>query len=284
MGALFGPAGKSDSFATMGFKKTADIPQYIEQCGLDVFEYQCGRGVRLSEKDGKILDEGFKSRGIKVTLHAPYYISLSGTDEEKRLNSIKYITDSAEAVLRMSGDRIVVHSGSAGKITRQEALALACDTLARARAALIEQGQGDVHICPETMGKVNQLGNLDEVMELCKVDESFIPCIDFGHLNARTLGGIKDKNDYKKIFDTMENALGFDRTAVFHSHFSKIMYTDPGGEKMHLNFDDTLYGPDFEPMLEEVARRGYSPIIICESAGLQSEDALIMKKYYGGLL
>ncbi len=41
------------------------------------------------------------------------------------------------------------------------------------------------------MGKIGQLGTLDEVLALCGVDERITPCIDFGHLNARTLGGIR---------------------------------------------------------------------------------------------
>lgn len=84
------------------------------------------------------------------------------------------------------------------------------------------------------MGKVNQLGNLTEVLELCKLDDTFLPTIDFGHLNAREFGYIKGKAEYKKMLDEVENAIGHDRLKIFHSHFSKIMFTNPGGEKKHL--------------------------------------------------
>ena len=134
------------------------------------------------------------------------------------------------------------------------------------------------------MGKINQLGNLQEVMELCKCDDSFIPCIDFGHLNARTNGSIKAKSDFENILNTIENELGIDRLKKFHSHFSKIEYTENGGEVKHLTFKDTLYGPDFEPLMELVAKKKLSPTFICESAGTQAEDALIMKKFYNSQL
>lgn len=82
------------------------------------------------------------------------------------------------------------------------------------------------------------------------------------------------------MLDEVENALGADRLKVFHSHFSKIMYTNPGGEKKHLTFEDNEYGPDFEPLMEIIAKKNLSPVFICESSGTQAEDALKMKENY----
>lgn len=279
MSARFGPAGRPESFAAMGFKRTAEIPAYLERFGLDAFEYQCGRGVRYAEKE--LLELKEKAAGnVALSVHAPYYISLSSVEEEKRLASVKYITDTAQAAWIMGGDRIVVHSGSCGKIAREEALELAKGTLRLALDALRRMGLEGITVCPETMGKINQLGSLSEVLELCAMDEDLLPCIDFGHLNARTFGGIRERKDYAAILDAVEERLGTDRASRFHAHFSKIAYTEKGGEKAHLTFADTVYGPDFEPLMEEVARRGWSPRFICESAGTQAEDARAMAEHY----
>ncbi len=280
MRAYFGPAGNSDSFQKMGYKSFTDIPRYVREMGLDCYEYQCGRGVRISEESAKKLGELAAEEDVSLSVHSPYYISLSGMEEEKRLKSIDYVLQTARAAKAMGARRIVVHSGSCGKLSRQEALSLAKDTLARCQQALDENGFEQIILCPETMGKVGQLGTLDEVMELCKVSERFLPCVDFGHLNARTFGGIRGKAEFAAILDTMERELGSDRARVFHSHFSKIEYTQKGGEKMHLTFADTLFGPDYEPLMELLAQRGYTPTIICESAGTQAEDAQAMKQYY----
>ena len=279
MSARFGPAGNSISFQQMGYKESLQVPEYIERMGLDAFEYQCGRGVNIGEEKATKLGVLAKEKGIALSLHAPYYISMSSVEEEKRLNSINYIMASARAVNAMGGNRIVVHTGSCGKISREYALELAIDTMKKALGALRVEGLSHIHICPETMGKVNQLGTLNEVMELCKLDESLIPCIDFGHLNARDLGYFRSLEEYNKVFDTMENELGIERLKIFHSHFSKIEYTT-GGEKKHLTFADTVYGPDFEPVMEIVAKKNLSPTFICESDGTQAEDAKQMKDYY----
>lgn len=279
MSAKFGPAGNSESFKAMGFKNTLDVPEYIVKMGLDAYEYQCGRGVNIGEEKANSLGALAKEKGIALSLHAPYYISMSSTEKEKRDNSVNYILASAKAVKAMGGSRIVVHTGSCGKISRDEALFLAKDTMKNALAALDEAGLGDVRICPETMGKINQLGTLGEVIELCKLDERLLPCIDFGHLNARTLGNSNGYDAYEKILFEIENNLGESRLKEFHSHFSKIEYTS-GGEKRHLTFSDTDFGPDFEPLMELLVKKNCSPTVICESAGTQAEDAKTMKEYY----
>ncbi len=279
MFAKFGPAGSSDAFSKV-YKSSLDMPKYLREFGLNAFEYQCGQGVRVSDTLAASLKANAEEHGIQLSLHAPYFISLSSIEEEKRDKSIDYIMQSARAAKKMGAERIVIHSGSCAKITREEALALACDTLKRAREVALAEGVGDIHFCPETMGKVNQLGNLEEVMALCKLDDTFIPTIDFGHLNARTFGAVNSKEAFEHILNTVENELGHDRLKVFHSHFSKIEFTTPGGEKRHLTFDDNAFGPDFEPLMELIAKKNLCPTFICESAGTQDADALAMKNSY----
>ncbi|MBD5111929.1 MAG: TIM barrel protein [Ruminococcaceae bacterium] len=276
----FGPGGNSLSWGKRKFP--ADLPSYLAELGLNGYEIECGRGVRISESTVNELPRIAAENGIYVTLHAPYFISLSSVEEEKRQNSVNYILESARAAKSVGARKIVVHSGSCSKMTRAEALYLASGTLKSAQAALDENGLSEIIICPETMGKINQLGTLEEVLELCKVDERFLPTVDFGHLNARTLGEIKSREDYAKMLDLIENELGHERLSNMHIHFSKIEYTK-GGEKKHLTFADEQFGPQFEPLMEEIHARNLSPSVICESDGTQAEDAAAMKKYYESL-
>ncbi|MBR1832697.1 MAG: TIM barrel protein [Ruminiclostridium sp.] len=276
----FGPGGNSDSFGKRKFPE--DLPEYLASMGLNGYELECGRGVRISERTYSLLPGLAAEHGIYLTLHTPYFISLSSEKEETRLKSVDYILESARAAHKLGIRKMVVHSGSCSKMTREAATELARDTLTRAQNALDAEGLSEIILCPETMGKINQLGTLSEVIELCGVDERFLPCVDFGHLNARTLGGIKSESDYADILDEIENKLGHDRLKHFHVHFSKIMYTT-GGEKMHLTFDNNEYGPQFEPLMEQFAKRGLEPSIVCESSGTQAEDAAQMKKYYEGI-
>lgn len=276
---LFGPAGTPQGFFDRGYKKSLQLPEYLEEIGLELFEYQCGNGVTVGEATARKLGEAFRAKGKILSVHAPYFISLSSVEPEKRDNSIGYILKTARAADWMGAERIVVHSGSCAKISREEALALAKDTLARASDALKAEGLSHIVVCPETMGKINQLGTLEEVLELCKVNETFLPTVDFGHLNARTRGGIASKEDYRRILDCIRNEIGEDRMKRMHVHFSKIEYT-AGGEKKHLTFEDTVYGPDFEPLADVLVQVGSCAHVICESDGTMDLDALEMQRLY----
>ncbi|MBR2013245.1 MAG: TIM barrel protein [Clostridia bacterium] len=275
----FGPGGNCEWFKAEGNKNSAQMPAFLNKIGLTAYEVECGRGVRMNDAVAKELRAEAEKYGITLSIHAPYYISMSSLEEEKRQGSIRYLLESAALAKKIGAKRIIFHSGSCAKISREEATALAVDTLQKAVAAFDAEGYSDLILCPETMGKINQLGSLEEVMTLCGVDERILPTIDFGHLNAREQGLFYTAADYDRVLQVMEDALGRERASKFHAHFSKIEYT-VGGEKRHLTFEDTVYGPDFAPLAEVLYKRKAEPIIICESAGTQSKDALEMQSLY----
>lgn len=280
MAVKFGPGGNSLSFGKNKFPD--ELPAYLASMELDCYEVECGRGVRIAAATYEKLPALARDNNITVTLHAPYFISLSSVEAEKRDNSVNYIMDSLRAADKLGATKVVVHSGSCSKMTRAEALYLAKQTLSKAVAARKSEGLKAI-ICPETMGKINQLGTLEEVIELCTLDDEMLPCVDFGHLNARTLGAIKTIDDYAAILDSIENKLGHDRLSQMHIHFSKIEYTS-GGEKRHLTFEDEVYGPRYEPLCELFAKKNLNCTVICESDGTQAEDASTMKKAYLGYM
>ena len=281
MKAFFGPGGNSDDFRLSGHTSTLEAPKWINEIGLDAYEYEAGNGLSATPSLLDAIGLEAKRNNIKMSFHTPYFISLSGVVEEKRLNSIKYIQQSLDAARRLGAGIIVVHTGSAAKISRDEAMRLAADTLVKTLSAVDTYG---IKIGLETMGKINQLGTLDEVLELCRIDSTFVPVVDFGHLNARNLGGyFNSAEDYERIFDKIATSISNDVAANLHCHFSKIEWTQ-SGEKKHLTFEDRDFGPEFEPLLETIVRHRLTPTIICESAGTQSRDALAMKKYYTEIL
>ncbi len=280
MSALFGPAGNSDSFSKK-HKSSLAAPKWISEFGLDCYEYQCGKGVKIREDTARKLGENAKHAHIALSLHAPYFINLANPEPESIQKTIGYILSACQAATWMGANRVVIHTGALMKRSRQEALSIAKTVLPQVLTACDQQGYGHIALCPETMGKLNQLGDLDEVLELCTLDERLIPCVDFGHLYARSLGVLTGKEACVQMLDRMAQILGEERASKFHSHFSHIEFTPNGGEKCHRTFaEDDGFGPDWLPLAEEIARRDWSPTFICESAGTQAEDAKTMKEVY----
>jgi len=276
--AKFGPAGNAESFSKI-HKSSLDAPEWIARFGLDCYEYQCGKGVRVGEDTARKIGENARKAGISLSVHAPYFINLANPDSVDKNNG--YVLASCRLAAQMGAGRVVVHTGALMGRSRREALDIAGKGLSMMLAVCDDAGLGQISICPETMGKINQLGDLDEVLELCTLDPRLIPCIDFGHLYARSLGADDGQEAFCRMLDRVEDVLGPERAAVFHSHFSHIEFTPNGGEKCHRTFDDDGgYGPRWDPLAAEIARRGWSPTFICESAGTQAEDALAMKHIY----
>lgn len=276
----FGVAANPDNFYNTGYKNSEDMPKYLFENSLDAYEYQCSRGVRISDKKAQLLKEQSLKYNITLSVHAPYYISLSTQDEQKKINTIKYITDTMQVAKKMGAKEIVVHAGALLGLERNYAVDSACELLKRAIDTADSMGLSDIIICPETMGKVNQLGSSNEIIKMCKVDKRLKPTIDFGHLYCREYGKLVSFEDWKKELQMYIDELGYERMKHFHSHFSKMEYTIPGGEKRHVTFEDKECGPYFDEVAKALIELKLEPMIFSESAGTQDVDSKNMKNIY----
>lgn len=276
----FGPSGCGDEFYEQGHNGINEVPKWLKNYGLDAFEYSFGHGYQMSNETAKKAGELFKQYDIALSLHAPFYINFANPDPVMYEKTKGYIKTGIRFLRAFGADRLVFHPASCGKLSRNEALALTQKRFDEFFNALESEGSLEgLLLCPETMGKTMQIGSYQEVIELCKCNSHLVPTFDFGHINSLEQGGLKSAEDYKRVFDCCIENLGLDRTQNSHIHFSKIQY-GPKGEIKHLNFDDNLYGPDFEPLADVLIEYNLSPRIICESMSMMPHDALIMKKIY----
>ena len=276
----FGPSGNSAAFFDAGFSKSEDSAVWVKNLGLHCFEYSFGRGVTLSDKKAAEIGAAFRQAGVEISVHAPYYVNLANPDEENAEKSFNYILQSAAKVRIMGGKRVVFHPASQGKAERSAAVSLTEERLKRLRDKIYEKSLDDVFYCPETMGKLGQIGTIEEITGFCKIDKIFIPAVDFGHVNARENGSLKTEKDYLDRLEYMISELGYDKMKHFHMHFSKIEYSAKG-EVRHLTFEDEKFGPEFAPLSLALKKLKLEPFIICESAGTQDADAVKMQKIYG---
>ncbi len=277
----FGPSGNCESFYAEGYAHTEQSAEFVKNRGLDCFEYSFGRGVRMTEEKARSIGAAFEKAGVEISAHAPYFINFANPDEEMVAKSYGYVLDTAKVLKLMGGKRVVFHPAAQGKMPREEAVARTEERLKILRDLVYEQGLEDMIFCPETMGKLAQIGTVEEITRFCKIDKIYTPCIDFGHINAREQGSLNTVEDYTSRLQYMIDELSHERMRHFHSHFSKIMYSAKG-EIKHLTFEDDVYGPSFEPLAVALKELDLEPYIVSESAGTQAEDAKSMKNIYFG--
>lgn len=275
----FGPSGNSESFYLEGYTHTEEAAKYVKERGLDCFEYSFGRGVRMSEEKAVSIRRAFEAQGVEISLHAPYFINFANPSDEMAAKSYDYVLQSGNMARLMGAKRVVFHPAAQGKAERADAVALTKERLKILRDYIYMNGLQTIKFCPETMGKLAQIGTVEEIAEFCAIDTVFTPCVDFGHVNAREGGSLKTKEDYLSLLNIFTDRLGVERMRDFHVHFSKIMYSAKG-EIKHLTFADEVYGPEFAPLAAALKQTGLQPYIVCESDGTQAEDAAEMKKIY----
>lgn len=275
----FGPSGNSKIFYDAGHKTSVEAPQFLQEIGLSCYEYSFGRGFTMGMDKAKVLGEEALKHNILVSVHSPYYINLANANEDTIPKNINYIFKSLDYLRLFNGKKCVVHTGSQNKMPRNEAMNTCFKQMDKVLEHYYQNGYDGLYICPETMGKSQQIGSVDEVLDLCSRDKCLIPTFDFGHINAVTQGSLKTIDDYRRILDKCFDNLGEFKTKNIHIHFSKIEYGDKG-EIKHLTLDDTKYGPEFEPLAKLIYEYQLTPTIISESKGTMMEDALKLKQIY----
>lgn len=278
MNVRFGPAGNPNSFYGEGHKSSLDMPGWLNERGLNAYEYQCGRGVNIGEETARRLGQLAREYDIRLSIHAPYYINLASDDPVLREKSVNHLMKSLAAARWMEAGVVVFHPGSVKgdrTASMKRAKQLLGEVLGQARA----EGLDGICLAPETMGKRSLLGSLDEVLELCSLDPGVIPTLDFGHLHAESLGGFGLEEAFSGVLDKVEAALGREAIKNLHIHFSPVEYSN-AGEKRHRTTRDEGYGPDFTLLARQLAARSAGFTVICESDGLQAEDALVFKSIY----
>ncbi len=281
---LFGPSGCGEEFYNEGHRGILEVPEWIKSKGLDAYEYSFGHGYQMSSELATMAGEKFKEFNVKLSLHAPFYINFANPDEEMYAKTKGYIYTGIKFLRAFGADRLIFHPASCGKMKREEAIELTTKRFAETFDYLEDEGLlENLLMCPETMGKTMQIGTYREIVQLCKLNNHLVPTFDFGHINSLEQGSLKSKEDYKKIFDYSIENIGFEKTSNCHIHFSKIQYGNKG-EIKHLNYDDILYGPEFDALAEVLVEYGLSPRVICESMSTMPQDALIMKKIYGKIV
>lgn len=274
----FGPAGKPVEYSG----PTKGIPEFLERMGLDAFEYQAVRGVKLKVEDALTLRGEAKKHSVQLSIHAPYYINFSSSREAVVEKSKIWLYEAARIGYYMGAYVVVFHPGYYGGLEPKEAV----DKVISGLKEVVEKLKGEnlkVMLGVETTGKKSQVGSLEEVLRICNEVDMTVPVIDWAHLYARSEGkNIISKDDVVKVIDTIEEALGSSVIKKLHMHFSKIAY-GKGGEREHHTLDEEEYGPNFEIVCEGLIEMGVEGTIISESPILE-KDAIKMKNIYEAML
>jgi len=264
MKIYLGPAGVatvSKDRSTLGGIRT------VSELGLNAMEVEFVRGVKMQPKLAEEVGNLAKELGIKLTVHAPYYINLCSQNKATIEASKRMIFDSADRAESMGAEAVAIHSAYYSGLNPEQAFEKVKSEFEDVHDKMKTAGIKNVKLGCETMGRLSQFGSFDECVSLSKKLKFVIPFVDWSHLFVRGKGKI----DYENVFDKLKSL----KMCHIYSHFQNVEKNKKGEYiDVHAVLD---HSPSFEEFAKFVLKRKVDITIICESPIIE-QDSLKMKK------
>jgi len=223
----------------------------LADVGIEAVEIEFVYGIKMSEQKAEIIGEAAEDMGIKVSVHAPFWINFASLTESKIEASIRRLVQSCAMAHRLGAEYVVFHPAFNHGRDENVVYEVVRASLLRVLEEINGKGWNGIKLAPETAGRLAQWGSVESLVRLAE-DLGIGFCVDFAHIYARNLGKI----DFSEVLDKVEGVSG----GKLHCHFSGIEFTK-AGERRHVAFEDSF----FEPLAKELKRRDLDVTLICET-------------------
>ncbi len=251
MSIIFGPAGLGGVH-----EAEANLEKYAK-LGLKACEIAFTYGIYIKDKkDALRIGRKAHELGIKLSIHAPYWINLNSKEKNKIEQSKKRILDCCSVGEILGAYRVVFHPGYYAGMDEKETYEN-IKTQVLEMQEQIKKNKWKIKIAPETTGKLNVFGSIDEIKKLVK-DTGCSFCIDFAHILAR----YKDYN-----FELVKKSFPQEK---WHCHFSGIVYGEKG-EKSHKATPEA----EIKKLLEVLKKEKNKEIVIINESPQPVKDSVM---------
>lgn len=295
----FGVAGYPPAFNKSPYgKDRLKIGDWLQSLGLDALELQMTYGPRTTHENCKLYRRMAADCGIKLSVHASYFIVFTSRDATKLYNSRETLKRTYELSTLLNADIVVLHPGPLyGEPKAEDVCRRFIDNLG---TAMSDIGHSNIDLFVETAGKLGQLGSVEEILTICQAVPGVYPCIDFGHVHARTLGTLSSPDAVSDVFATLASNGAFDSDRRIHFHYTPIHFGSRG-EISHRSIDDrvertpqtslslfgdcsepSLYHPRFEPVANGLRRWVSDCVVISETKDSQERGAIALRDTFLG--
>ena len=247
----------------------------LRKLNLDSFELEFVHSVNIKEDKADLVKEAAKKNNIILTAHGSYYVNLSSFDKKKIEASKKRILDATKILFLCGGHSVCFHAGFYGGQQPEKVFEKIKEGV-KDIAKQVKEFDKDLWISPEVSGKISQFGSVDELIKLSQEIEQVMPCIDFSHNFARSIGQANKLEDFREVLNKIKNNLGKEYLERMHIHIAGIEYGEKG-EKNHLILEESKFNyKDLLKVLKEFKCKG---VVTCESPNIE-KDALLLQKIY----
>lgn len=252
----FGPAGLG------GINEAISNLEEYHKLGLKACEIAFTYGIYIKEKDVNRIKKAAEKFDIELSIHAPYWINLNSAEKEKTEKSKERILNCCEIGEKLGAKKVVFHPGYYGKMDKGKAYENIRNAILELEEKLKERHY-KIKLCPETSGKINVFGTVDEIARLVR-DTKCSFCIDFAHVLARY-----KEYRFKEVLNEFKDSENL------HIHFSGIEHNEKG-ERHHKLTPEK----DIKKLLEALPKD--KKIVIINESPSPIQDAFLSFRLYKG--
>ncbi len=244
--------------------------ELVLERGYSACEIDFESGFWMDYPFAERLGELARDADVALSVHAPLFGFMGHVEASgRKFSSAVGALDRSAGIAAASGAEVVVfHPGFLLERSREDALAAVVEQLGTLRARL-EQKERAVPFGVEVMGRVRDLGSLEDVLEISRRTEWVRPVLDFAHMHATSDGAFVDTALFSAALADADDVL--EPGAPFHIHFSDIAFANRN-ETKHLPYGEgTLRA---EPLAEALTRFDRPATVISESPDEASSQAI----------
>ena len=258
-----GPAGLPEA---PSFEESAEA---LETRGYRACEIGFAGGFWVDYEAAPMLGEALCAADVALSVHAPLAAFLGHVAREKKFKMALGMLDHTAGLAKAAGAGLIVfHPGFLLGRERERAIADVVGQLGDLRERL-EAKDRLVPFGVEVMGRVNELGTIDDVLEIAAQVDFVRPVLDFAHMHATSDGAYTSVEPFAAALEATDAIL--EPNVPFHIHFSDIAYANRN-ETKHLSYGEgTLRA---EPLRDALARFERPATVISESPDVESTQRI----------
>jgi deoxyribonuclease IV len=257
--------------------------QLLRERGYDACEIDFESGFWMDYEFAGRLGELAREHDVALSVHAPLFGFMGHLEPSGRKwsSAVGALDRSAGIAAACGAAPVVFHPGFLLGRSREDALASVVDQLGTLRSRLEEKKRA-VPFGVEVMGRVRDLGSLDDVLAIATQVSWVRPVLDFAHMHATSDGAYLEPGIFTEALERTDAVL--EPSAPFHIHFSDIQFANRN-ETKHLPYGEgTLRA---EPLRDALAGFDRSATVISESpdeASTQAIGAVLLARSSGEIV
>ena len=238
--------------------------------GYDACEIDFESGFWMDYPWAERFGELARDEDVALSVHAPLFgwvghLEASGRKWSSALGAL----DRSAGIATACGAEVVVfHPGFLLGRTREESIDAVVEQLAIVRARLEGKGRA-APFGIEVMGRVRDLGSLEDCVEISRRTGWVRPVVDFAHMHATSDGAFLVPERFTEALALADGVLP--AGAPFHVHFSDIAFANRN-ETKHLPYGEGTLRAD--PLREALTAFERPATVISESPDEESSQMI----------